>query len=56
MLANDMHQILQIEFENGNFSQLLRGSSPSDTPIFSLVKGFSSNKGIGTRKDKNKKM
>ena len=38
MLAKDMHQIMQIEFKNCIFFQLLRGSSPSDTPIFLMAK------------------
>ena len=50
MLAKDMHQILQIEF-NCIFFQLLRGSSPSDIPIFFNGQKFiMPNKGIKTRK------
>ena len=40
MLANGVHQIVQIEFENCIFSASQRGTLPSDTLIFfsSMVK------------------
>ena len=51
MLAKAMHQILQIEFKNCIFFQLLRGSSPSDTCIFFNGQKFiMPNKGINRRK------
>ena len=45
-----MHQILQIEFEMCIFLSFLGGVTPQTPPFFSMVKGFSSNKGIKTRK------
>ena len=50
MLATDMHQILQIEFEIYIFLSFRGGVPPQTPPNFSMVKGFNSNKGIKTRK------
>ena len=51
MLAKDMHQILQIEFENFIFFSFLGGVPPQTSPFFQWPKVYnSSNKGIKSRK------